>query len=375
MVSLCLLTGCSMQSSSDPYPYTPADFKKPLKELLQQIEQYNITYNSYSGCRGDGQSRTQAQNFYDTLIKIASEKELYKISKCTNPTTRSYGILALILEREADPLPLALEHLFDSAIIFDDYSRREWTITSFLFHHLHSIPQINKWRHKADRQKFERLLLEKRPFEEVSYWLMDPEGETDTFPGFYSIVKQMTRHLYTHSPEKAIDYYYGFNAVNRLATYQRKEDIPLLDTLFEIGIRNGNGHFFPAYAIQHFPAEEFEHFYLDTSNLSWRKQFLFLRSEHYLPYYYDRDGGLRDFITLVIDHKSLKSVRLLEKILENSPYNWWGDGGLDGIKFKTKELYWHIARGIRENPSPIYDDLIQKTEKYFRQEYYTIIRD
>ena len=303
---------------------------------------------------------TKAGKYYGKLLSLAKEDDLKKASKCSNPTIRSYAIVALLTEIETDPLHLAIEHIFDSAKIFDDYDNQKWSVISFLLHHTH------KWKSKEDRNKIERMLLENRPFESAAFDIVNPERATDTFPGFYLIVKSMAKQVEEYMDDETIDLYYGIHAINRLATYQRKEDIPLLDSLLDYSVDIGNGHYYPFFTIKHFPAPEFEHFYLDISE-HWYRQFRFLNFKDYLGYY-EEYSGIEDFIDLVIDHRSARSARLLEKMLEYSPYHLGGVGGLDRIKYQLEErMYRHIALSIRIKLSPYYAGLMKKTEKYLTE--------
>jgi len=70
----------------------------------------------------------------------------------------------------------------------------------------------------------------------------------------------------------------------------------------------------------------------------------------------------------VIDHRSARSARLLEKMLEYSPYHLGGVGGFDRIKYQLEErMYRHIALSIRIKLPPYYTGLMKKTEKFLTE--------
>jgi hypothetical protein len=205
------------------------------------------------------------------------------------------------------------------------------------------------------------------PFEHASYRLLGTERYIDTFPGFYDIVRKMAANLLNYDYQNPINWYTGIDAVNRLASYRKREDIPLLDSLLKESVYNSNGKFFPVSTIKIFPAPDFDKYYLDSS-VYWFRQFNFLKYRDYPPNLgYDSYSGIEDFINLVIFHKSAKSARLLEKILEFSPYKFAGVGGILDLEEQTRRLYKRIAIGIRENPAPYYNRLLPITKKYLNQ--------
>jgi uncharacterized HAD superfamily protein len=347
--------GCKSPTADNPYPYTADDFSGEVRDVLRKIEQYNVVYIRKSGCRGSGEYVGKAQQLYNDLEKKSTNKELQKATKCSNPAIRAYAIELLLEDSATNIAALAYEHLFDSAIIFDDYANRKWTITSLLLHH------TDQWKNEKERTKFEKELLEKRPFEIASYDLVNPDINSDTFPGFYSILRSMVSNYIYNDSDGLIEWHYAIQAVDRLSTYKYQQDITLLDSAFESSLDFANGYFYPATAIKNFPAPEFEKYYLDTSN-SWRRQFRFLRLNTLS--YYDNNMGIHDFVDLIIEHKSAKSARMIEMILEHSPFNNWGVGGVQNILKRTESINSQIAEGIRANPSPHYDRLLKMTEKY-----------
>lgn len=374
LLSFCIMTfmcifeeGCKRPTPSNPYPYTVEDFSIPLCNLLRKIEQHNIVYLVNSGCRGSGEVYDSAETYFDELRSIASTDDLRKASKCTNPTVRASALQILLLDSSINPLPLVSDHMYDTAIVFDDYSNAKWTVVSL------ALTSTRYWHNKSDRHAIEKELLKKQPFEMASYFLLDEHRQVDTFPGFYQIVRQMARKLNDCDFNSIVNWYSGQGAMVRLASYRYQEDVPLLDTLFERSLHFANGHFFPAKAIHKFPAPEFDKYYLDTS-ISWMRLFRFLRPDSYFRFEHGRNEGVFDLVNLIIKHKSIKSAMLLEEILNASPYEVYGMGGIGvkGIEDETEELYRYIAVGIRVHTTPHYHKLLKLTEKYHRKnlDYY-----
>lgn len=374
LLPVCIITfmcifgeGCKRPTPSNPYPYTAEDFSIPLRNLLRKIEQHNIVYLVNSGCRGSGEVYDSAEIYFHKLGSITSTDDLLKASKCTNPTVRASALQILLRDSSINPVPLIGDHMYDTAIVFDDYSNTKWTVVSL------ALTSTRYWLCKADRNAIEKELLEKQPFELASYLLLDEDRQLDTFPGFYQVVKKMARKVNDCDFNSIVNCYFGQGAVARLASYRYPEDVPLLDTLLGNSFYFANGHFFPAKAIRKFPAPEFDKYYLDTST-RWIRQFRFLRTDSYFRLEYGRDEGVYDLVNLIIKHKSIKSAILLEKILNLSPYEFYGMGGIGikGLEDETEKLYKYISVGIREQTSPHYNKLLKLTEKYHRKnlDYY-----
>jgi hypothetical protein len=134
-------------------------------------------------------------------------------------------------------------------------------------------------------------------------------------------------------------------------------------------VRNGNGNFYPGVVIKQFPDTAFDKFYLDTS-ATWYWQLYFMRSSRlsdYASYYAD---GFNEFLALVIEHKSAKSARLLERFIEQSPFESFAfrSMGIQQLKRCTEWLYQAIALGIRENACSYYAKLLPRTAKYLKKE-------
>lgn len=364
LLPLCIISlvwmfgeGCKRPTPSNPYPYTAEDFSTPLRNLLRKIEQHNIVYSVYSGCRGSGPANDSSEIYFHTLGNIASTDDLLKASKCTNPTVRASALQILLLDSAINPVPLIGDHMYDTAIVFDDYSNAKWTVVSL------ALTRTRYWRNKADRDVIEKELLENQPYELASYYLLDKQ--VDTFPGFYQIVRKMARKLNDCDFNSIVNWYSGQGALVRLASYRYQEDVMLLDTLFESSLHFSNGHFFPAKAIKKFSAPEFEKYYLDTS-IGWTRLFRFLRTDDYFRFEYGGDAGVFELVNLVVKHKSVKSAMLLENILNFSPYELYGVAGrgIKGIEEKTEKLYRYIGDGIRVQTTPHYYKLLKLTEKY-----------
>jgi hypothetical protein len=200
----------------------------------------------------------------------------------------------------------------------------------------------------------------------ASYHLIDAEHPMDTFPGFYNLVRKMAQNLEDNNFNSIVNWQIGKGAIERLASYQYEEDIPLLYSLIESSLYYANGYFIPAKTIINFPAPEFDVFYLDTS-VFWRRQFNFLRLEPYFQLRYTPIDGLYDFIKVVIQHKSNKSAKMLEKILEQSPLDFAGKWELRNLEDEKNNLYNYIAEGIRMYDNPHYDKLKKMTEKYLTE--------
>ncbi len=356
-VIMLMCCGCRQSTSSDPYPYTPNDFDNQLRDLLKKIEQHNIVYLDFSGCRGGGELTDASRKYFWDLQELASQKELLKISKCSNPVIRAYALQILIQDSTIDALPLVKAHIYDSAFVFDDYSYKKWTVLSLLLHTSYY------WNSTADRKTLEKELLQKRPFEAATYGLLNEDKYIDTFPGFYEIVKKMAWNLGFNDFNKNVDWNEGKGAVDRLASYQYQGDIPLLYSLFEESLYYANGHFFPARSIQIFQTPAFEKYYLDTS-INWQRQFKFLRI---YDSNYEYQKGLYNFIDLVIGHKSIKSANLLEKIIKKSPFEIYGYREPKHIEIETRELNSYIAHEIRNINHPVYASIIILTEKYYNE--------
>jgi hypothetical protein len=154
-VLVCVFAACKHPTESNPYPYTPDDFSNPLRDLLKKIEQHNIVYLTNSGCRGSGEIYDAAQIYVRELESKASLKELHKATKCTNPAIRAFALQILVQDSATDPMPLVRAHMYDTAIIFDDYSNRKWTVISLL------LLSTEYWCCKGAKSEIEREVLEK----------------------------------------------------------------------------------------------------------------------------------------------------------------------------------------------------------------------
>jgi hypothetical protein len=359
---LMLCWACQQPTASQRFPYTTADFQMPLRGIMEKMEQQNIVFLEFSGCRGDGSNVAKAQTFYYEFLRAAGLDDLKLASKCSNPVIRASALMALMMQG-ADPPELIKEHLYDTAVVFDDYSAKRWSVISFLVHH------AEHWQTKDDRREIERLLLENRPFEEVSYDIMALERHTDTFPGFYAIARKMVEHFEPYAADDRIDWYSGIKAMERLASYRYQQDIPLLSKILEYLEMNGNGNFYPGVVIKQFPDTAFDKFYLDTS-ATWYRQLRFMRSSQHGDYASYYEDGFNEFLALVIEHKSAKSARLLERFLEQSPFESFAfrSMGIQQLQRCTEWLYQAIALGIRENACSYYAKLLPRTAKHLKKE-------
>jgi hypothetical protein len=70
---------------------------------------------------------------------------------------------------------------------------------------------------------------------------------------------------------------------------------------------------------------------------------------------------LYDFLDLIVERQNAKSARLLELILDFSPYNI---EGIEGSEKQKRSLVEHLALEIRRNNCPQYAFLIKATEQY-----------
>lgn len=349
---------CKQPTESNPFPYSPDDFSEPLRKLLGSIEQHNVVYIRHSGCRGGGEIYDSAEVYFDQLGNLASNEELQKASKCSNPTIRATALSILMYDTTVNAADLVREHMYDTAQVFDDYDNNKWTIISFMLHNSY------RWPDKATWQAVRKELLQQNPFEFAAYRLLDAETPVDTFPGFYQTVKKMARFVDSRLFNDHLNWFTGISALKKLASYRYKEDIPLIDSLIESSLYYGQGQFLPADVIRTFPSQAFEKYYLDTS-VRWMSQFHFLRDEEYVKYYYDPGDGLRAFINLLLEHKSSRSAILLEKIWETPPQFFYAKLTNYEKEYSLKYMKEQIALGVRRLYTPFYDRLIKKTSAYF----------
>ncbi len=349
---------CKQPAKSNPFPYSPDDFSEPVRKVLRKIEQHNLVYIINGGCRGSGEIYDSAEVYYDQLGNLASNDELQKASKCSNPTIRATALSLLMWDTTVNTAQLVREHMFDTAQVFDDYSEYKWTIISFMLHNSY------RWPDKATWQAVRKELLQQNPLEFAAYHLLAAETPIDTFPGYYQTVKKMARFVDRRLLNDHLNWFYGIPALKKLASYQYKEDIPLIDSLIESSLYYGQGQFLPADVIRTFPIQAFEKYYLDTS-MRWLSQFRFLRHEEYVKYYYDPGEGLGDFIDLLLEHKSIRSAILLEKIWETPPLIFYAKLTSSENEFYTKQMREQIALGVRRLYTPNYEKLIKKSTTFF----------
>jgi len=328
-------------------------------DVLRKIEQHNVVYIRHSGCRGSGEIYDSAELYFDQLGNQASKEELLKASKCFNPTIRASALSILLYDTTVNAADLVREHMYDTAQVFDDYDNNKWTIISFMLHNSY------RWPDKASWQAVRKELLQQTPLEFAAYHLLDAETPVDTFPGYYQTVKKMARFVDSRLFNDHLNWFTGISALKKLASYRYKEDIPLIDSLIESSLYYGQGQFLPADVIRTFPAQAFEKYYLDTG-ISWMSQFRFLRYEEYVKYYYEPAHGLGAFIELVLEHKSIRSANLLEKIWDKPPQLFYAKLTNYEREYSVENMKRQIALGVRRLNNPYYDRLIYKTAGYFK---------
>lgn len=361
LIIACFLGGlysCNSPSTTNPYPYTPDDFSSPLKDLLRKIEQHNLVHIVNSGCRGDGSIYDSAEVYYHRLGNLATNKDLLKASKCANPTIRATALSLLMWDTTVNTPQLVREHIFDTAQVFDNYSEYKWTIISFMLHNSY------RWPDKASWQAVRKELLQQNPLEFAAYHLLAAETPVDTFPGYYQTVKKMACFVDSRFLGDHLNWFYGIPALKKLASYHYEEDIPLIDSLIESCLYTGHGHFLAADVIRIFPAQAFEKYYLDTS-IGWLSQFRFLSYEDYVKYYYGPSDGLCDFIDLLLEHKSIRSAILLEKIWDTPPLVFYAKLTSAEKEIYLKQMREQISLGARRLYTPYYEKLLKKTAPFF----------
>jgi hypothetical protein len=350
------LSSCQESKGKEKYPYSWKDFDEKVGEILYKIEQHGIVFLPFSGCRGSGEIYDSAKVYFDKLEASASRNELLQATKCSSPAIRATALAILGSDTSFNMRNILMEHIYDSANIFDDYDHGKWTVFSFALHN----SEYNF------TEKLKSMLctevLKKNPFERAAYLCLEVQQETDTFPGYYATLKKMAIFA-TKNSQDEINCYLGIEALEKLATYQYEADIPLIDSLMENLLYYSNGSFLAGNVIRQFPAPAFEKYYLDTGS-NWLSQFKFLEYTYYLRYPYLPQEGITDFIKLLLAHKSARSARLLELIWDRSPLDRFV--ALPKYEFDqlSNDMKIQIADGVREHKNPHYNRLIAKTAAF-----------
>lgn len=352
------ISGCQDTRGSEKYPYSWKDFDGKVRQLLYKIEQHGIVYIPFSGCRGSGEIYDSAQVYFYGLESTASQKELLKATKCSSPAIRATALAILGSDTLFHMEKLLMEHIFDTAHIFDDYDHRKWTVISFAMH------STEYYLPKPIKEKLFTQILKQNAHEFSAYFWLYENPEVDTFPGFYAIIKKMALFPDTQISSGIINWNLGIIALEKLASYQYEADIPLIDSLMKSLPHYSNGSFLAGNVIRKFPAPAFEKYYLDTGS-RWLLQFKFLEYTNYLRYPYLPQEGISDFVNLLLEHKSARSARMLELIWDNSPLDQYAS--LNRYEFELYNRYMkaQIAFGVREQYSEYYKDMVAKTKGFY----------
>jgi len=351
------LSGCLESKANEKYPYSWKDFDGRVRELLYKIEQHGIVFLPFSGCRGGGEIYDSAQVYYNLLQTTANRNELLKATKCSSPAIRATALAILGSDTTFNIEKILTEHIFDSSHIFDDYEHRKWTVFSFAIHN------SDYYLTEKVKSRLYTEVLKKNPFELAAYLWVYENPTIDTFPGFYSIIKKMALFPDTQISSDIINWNIGIIALEKLASYQYEADIPLIDSLMNSLPSYSNGSFLAGNIIREFKAQAFEKHYLDTGR-KWQSQFNFLKYTSYLRYPYLPEEGITDFVSLLIEHKSARSARMLELIWDRSPLERYVNLPKYHLDRLNKDMKIQIAVGVREHKSPYYKSLIAKTASF-----------
>lgn len=351
------LSGCQESKANEKYPYSWKDFDGKVSELLYKIEQHGIVFLPFSGCRESGEIYDSAKVYFYMLETTADRKELVKATKCSSPAIRATALAILGSDTTFNIEKILTEHIFDSSHIFDDYEHRKWTVFSFAMHN------SDYYLTEKVKSRLNTEVLKKNPFELAAYLWLYENPTIDTFPGFYSIIKKMALFPDIQISSDIINWNMGIIALEKLASYQYEADIPLIDSLMEGLPYYSNGSFLAGNIIRKFKAPAFEKHYLDTGR-RWLLQFNFLEYTNYLRYPYLPQEGITDFVSLLLEHKSSRSARLLELIWDRSPLERYVTLPKYQFDQLSKDIKIQIAAGVREHKSPHYKSLIAKTAAF-----------
>lgn len=359
-ILLLSISACNNQEESTLFSVQNNEMDEPLRSLLDSIVQNGQAFYPDAGCRGDGSSMSKTERLYSRFNQLTFKNidDLQKLTNSVHPIVRSFALVSIMRLPGVKKIPFIQKHINDTAIVFSDYSGQPFTVLSIML--------INSqfWWNLEEKKAAEKMVLLQRPFEYASYFLVYPERKLDTFPGFYTQVRAMAAHLLDYQNEGShINWPLGMASVNRLASYQKKEDEPLIrELLFESLRDREQDEFLPKYILTNFPNSTYDDVLLDTSNYP-RILYRLLRAASLKSP--GDETGMWDALELIVANKSKRSAALLENLLIRSPYFYGGSGGYPYLKEKEEEFYLKLSVMLRENDCIYYKKLLQNTATWY----------
>ncbi|MCC6761226.1 MAG: hypothetical protein IT252_08410 [Chitinophagaceae bacterium] len=339
------------------------DLPQQLQPLLDRIVQNGEVYSESRACRGDGSIIYPAQKLFSEFNRtvLMDTILLKKLSMSVHPVVRGFALVTLMNMPGVDKLSIIKQHIHDTAIVSNGETGEKQTILSLL------LENSSAWANVQEKRAAEKIVLQEAPYERAAYILVSSDRQLDTFPGCYKQIKKMAEYLLVQPySAKAIDWFYGIKAVNRLAMYQRKEDVELIKQLLLEEHHDRNPiDVLPLFILKNYPNPAYDTLYMGNGIYpSFLMRYInstYSRGRAYL------DDSVWELIELLVAKKSETSSAMIEKMFIKSPYVFWGYGGKMELEKQEEKFYKQLAVLIRKYECDFYNPIVQKSAKWYKQ--------
>jgi hypothetical protein len=292
------------------YPYAIRDFSLNVQPYLAQLVSEGTV--------------DQKSVVWDTLKNILKDNDLLKLCKSEHPALRALAFSEMITRKSFDYLSTIFKHLDDTALVTANFSE-----------------SINIWWYPVSDYAFRRNILFDTKFRNIiidsvisnHYYLPSAYLGLNRFrvqERHYGSIKKMVIANLSYLPV-----YYKEYPLYALASYKRKEDIPLIMKIAKENLWATTGLTFKM--MQDFP---------DTCYLEILEEYDNNKSFYFSPHVWeDYSKKIDAYIQCIVSYKSKRSASLLKKIFVDSRKvpKWDYDYEANELRTDLQKAVWDSA--------------------------------